>query len=816
MNQPYIRICPVCGAHNPLENASCSCGASLASVDFTLASSPSEPPETIATRDIAVVIETPPAGVTVCPHADCAQPNPPGLERCLYCNRPLHEQAASQPKQTAGMRHALPEALRADYRVLEEFPATGSEADLMLVESLSGGERLVAKLYRKGIAPNSELLARLSQNPTSHVVKLYKHGQSDGYAYELMEYCAHGTLRRLLDSGPLAGEMLRQLVMELAAAMGEIHAQRILHRDLKPENILLRSIDPLHLALTDFGISSLQQATQHFTTMAGTVKYAAPEAMTGVIDEKADWWSMGMILLEAATGRHPFADLSDPVISHHLATRPLDVRQIYDEPLRTLCRGLLLRDPKRRWSAGEVTRWLAGDAALHAPEDSEGPMLAVRPYHLGSAKCTTAAELATALALNWEDGSKDIRRGDIGDWLVQQLNDHNLARRLQDILDLRGVSDDYRLLRFLLAAAPGMPGVWRSKPLAPEAILAEARQAFGGDKEAQAWLDSIAAESVLEACREAGATEYQAIEQRWRDAWERFSALWEIAHHAEAAWRAVPKPIDGSMSSAYVNMDDVMYSRPLRLALPSRRSLNAKLLLALHDPSYVEMMHVEVLSSLAEISEYCPWFASIGDIAQLDPIGVLAAHQLLPLARNDVADEKKRLGGYHDNREQNIATIRDKLEANLRQILDTGKEPLNAQSVRLELHEGLTRFQETSRWATSLAYSEESYRKLLDFIARQLDRADDLISALNQLDTVEEYNAIFFQPYRLFLGAVILMTLFFLAAPWLALISGTGFAVFAALRVKAWKQAGKAVDDAFRAFARQTRALPRDTRTEGG
>jgi serine/threonine protein kinase len=82
--------------------------------------------------------------------------------------------------------------------------------------------------------------------------------------------------------------------------------------------------------------------------------------LTGVLDDKADWWALGMIALEAATGRHPFEGLSEQVINHHLATRSVDVRTVYDDRLRALCRGLLLRDPKRRWGGVEVARWLAG------------------------------------------------------------------------------------------------------------------------------------------------------------------------------------------------------------------------------------------------------------------------------------------------------------------------------------------------------------------------------------------------------------------------------------------------------------------------
>lgn len=807
MTQEYVRICPVCEASNPAGRSLCGCGASLAGVDFTLKTE--VPAVHVDSQDVSVaVLDAPPVGMVTCPHPDCAQPNPVGRERCLYCNRPLS--AAPPAEASAPARYTLPSVLREKYRLIEDFPAAGSEADLMLVESLQDGERLVAKLYRKGILPDSELLARLSQGAASHVVRLVKHGMSDGYAYELMEYCEHGTLRQLLDSGPLPSEGMRQMVAELAAAIGEIHAQRILYRDLKPENVLLRSRDPLRLALTDFGISSLQHATQHFTTLARTVKYAAPEALTGVLDEKADWWSLGMIVLEAASGRHPFEDLSEQVINHHLATRSIEVRQVFDDELRKLCRGLLLRDPKRRWGEEEVVRWLAGDESLQAPEDGAGPLLSVRPYRIGEAECTSTTELALALAKNWEDACKDIKRGTIGAWLEQQLNDQNLARKLLDILDLRGVSDDYRLLRFLLAAAPDMPGVWRGKALSRETILIAARQALADDKAAQAWLESMVNEQVLEAFRDAGASGYGELAQVWHDGWKRFCALWEIAHKAQEAWLSTPKSIDGETSSAYVDIDDVMYSRPLRLALPSRRSLNARLLLALNDPTLVDMMRVEVLAALGEISEYCPWFASVGDVSLLDPIGVLAARQLLPFARRDAADEKKRLGGYHDNREQNIASMRGRIETDLRLIIDAGKPSATDQTARIELTAAMARFHETCQRAMSLAYSEEDFRKLLEFIERQTDRALDLGEAFNQLDSVEEMNAIYLQPTRLALALGILAFVYVLAAPWIALIIAAAIASFGALRFAAWKAACKSVEDAFRAFVRQSRALLRD------
>lgn len=805
MNQEYVRVCPVCEAENAVDRSLCACGASLDSVDFSLKA---QAPEPDAQPAETATPQMPPAATLTCPHADCGQANPAGQERCLYCNRPLVAQTDA-PAQAGDARFTLPSALRRNYQVVEVFPATGSEADLALVES-GNGERRVAKLYRKGIRPDAELLSRLAD--ASHVVRQFEHGMSDGYAYELMEYCAHGTLRELLEAGPLHRESLRRLVSELAAALDEIHERQILHRDLKPENILLRAVEPLQLVLTDFGISSLQHATQHFTTLARTVKYGPPEALTGMLDEKADWWSMGMIVLEAATGRHPFEGLSEPVINHHLATRPIDVRTVFDDDLRKLCRGLLLRDPKRRWGGAEIARWLAGDASLEAPEDGEGAVAHVRPYRLGEAECTSPEELAPALATHWEEGCKDLKRGTIGAWLETQLNDFNLARKLRDILERRDLSDDYRLLCFILAAAPDMPGVWRGKPLGVEAVLAMAGKALADDKDAQAWLESIAEEDVLEAF---GAGELATLGQRWRNGWSRFGELWEIAHRAEEAWLALPKSADGDAASAYVDIDEVMYSRPLRLALPSRRSQNARLLLALHDPDFAEGVRAEVLAALGEIAEYCPWFAAVGDVARLDSAGLLAARQLLPFAKRDAEQEKKRRGDFHGNRELNIASVREEIEREVRQILEAGKQFTRDRSFAHELSGALAGFQVAASRAMGYGYTEDSYRRLLSLIENLSERGYALDQALNQLEHVEEVNAIFLHPYRLAIGLAILAFCYTLISPWAALAGGVAMAIYGAIRWNTATSTARAVDEALGAFARQARALPADTRPPG-
>jgi hypothetical protein len=104
--------------------------------------------------------------------------------------------------------------LRDDYRVIDAFPATGSEADLLLVEHIATGEQCVAKLYRKGLEPDLRLLNLLAHADGDYVVRLRAHGVSDGVAYEVQEYLQHGTLRQFLAAGPLPVADVRRIVKD--------------------------------------------------------------------------------------------------------------------------------------------------------------------------------------------------------------------------------------------------------------------------------------------------------------------------------------------------------------------------------------------------------------------------------------------------------------------------------------------------------------------------------------------------------------------------------------------------------------------------
>jgi len=288
----------------------------------------------------------------------------------------------------------------------------------------------IAKIYRHGIALNREVQRRLGNIPDLHKVKVIETGVSDTHAYELTEFCQHGSLRQWMQAnqGNVSTAQISLIVAELSQALSSVHAAGLLHRDLKPENILIRSLQPLDLILTDFGISSVLDATQKLTGMARTLSYAAPESISGVISAASDFWALGVIILEAALGFHPFKGLSEAVILHHLTTREFDLNTLPDQNLVKLLSGLFIRDPQKRWSHLDIQRWLAGDPSLPFPQNQHIATTFRQAYHLAQDVCHTNEQLAVALCRHWDDGIVDLTNGQLLHWFRDVQKDQNACR----------------------------------------------------------------------------------------------------------------------------------------------------------------------------------------------------------------------------------------------------------------------------------------------------------------------------------------------------------------------------------------------------
>ncbi|MFB4300700.1 protein kinase [Actinomadura sp. NTSP31] len=351
----------------------------------------------------------------------------------------------------------LPAALAERYRAVAELPVQGAESDLLLVRD-EQGERFVVKVFRRGYHADRDVWEKLPALDSPHVLRILETGHADGRDYEVAAYAPDGNLRALID-GPLPEETVTAVAAQLADGLAALHRAGIVHRDLKPENVLVLDREPLRLAIADFGLSRVLDASVVFASSSRTLAYAAPESLSGQVSPARDWWSLGMIVRECATGRAPFQGLSETVVVDHLATRPVSADDVPDTRLRLLCQGLLTRDPRRRWTGEQVSAWLDGgspEVAEEAPPTGAG-----LPFR--GDRYTRRDALARALVENWDHAAQYFfGRGESGeawrslrDWLADVPDDSRI-----DLVDghlATALAPDVKLLHLVLWLDPALP-----------------------------------------------------------------------------------------------------------------------------------------------------------------------------------------------------------------------------------------------------------------------------------------------------------------------------------------------------------------------
>ncbi|MFJ1546090.1 serine/threonine-protein kinase [Streptomyces sp. NPDC088246] len=520
----------------------------------------------------------------------------------------------------------LPTALADRFSVVGELPHQGREADVLRVRDESGQD-LVAKVYRSGVRVASGVWDRLRTLNSPHVVCMVEAGHSDGRDFELLEYLTGGSLEKSTGTEPV-DVPVAEAVRQVAEALTHLHGAGIVHGDLKPSNILLRSSDPLDLALADFGVSKSLDATSRFTQRVfGTVSYCSPEYLLGAqVSAPQDWWALGVIVRQLATGRLPFDGLSEHAVRHHLATRPIDVTDVADERLRLLCQGLLVRDPERRWGPSEVRSWLDGASPQVAESDRTAATFDAggrRPLAFKGVQYTEKTSLAQALATHWETAARRFfasmgtrenpsegwRR--LREWLAQFDDADDDIETLVELVDnhLTGSdTPDVKLLRLLRWLDPTMPPVYHGKRLLPQDLLALAQQASSVDdatsRAAQRLVGEIHTRNVLPllaGSREA--TQRTAdIDRRWDELIAEWSALSSSQFLPAPARKAVSEPD----------------AKPELLALAV-------------DPDRAQSLREQIETSATPARGQIGWFDDLlvtGD----DPVRLLAAARTLPTA----------------------------------------------------------------------------------------------------------------------------------------------------------------------------------------
>ena len=223
-----------------------------------------------------------------------------------------------------------------------------------------------------------------------NIVATYDTGEDDGVAYIVMELVEGATLRQAIDlHGALPPARAADIAAQVADALAAAHARGLVHRDVKPSNVLVQ-LDG-RVKVTDFGIAKAADQTGDELTRAGSVlgtaRYLAPEQLEGQpVDERADVYSLGLVLYEMLTGRAPFgADTEIATAVARLTTAPprlSDVRPDVAPGLAHVVDRALERNPADRWPNAAQMRDALTPFRVASPDrgaDATMPVALPRP-----------------------------------------------------------------------------------------------------------------------------------------------------------------------------------------------------------------------------------------------------------------------------------------------------------------------------------------------------------------------------------------------------------------------------------------------------
>jgi len=208
------------------------------------------------------------------------------------------------------------------YQLIEPLGA-GGMGEVWKAEDPRLGRTVAIKILSPKIAADHESILRMQREARTaaqlyhpNIATIHSIEEDDGRLFIVMEYVPGDSLAKLIHGGKLTELDVCRIGKGVAEALAEAHEKGIVHRDIKPDNII---VNGQRVKVLDFGVAkrvgfestiSADAATDFVTQqgmIVGTVFYMSPEQALGKqLDARSDFFSLGVVLYEAITGRQPF------------------------------------------------------------------------------------------------------------------------------------------------------------------------------------------------------------------------------------------------------------------------------------------------------------------------------------------------------------------------------------------------------------------------------------------------------------------------------------------------------------------------------
>lgn len=296
------------------------------------------------------------------------------------------------------------------YEVREQIGAGGFGAVYRARQSTVNRE-VAIKVIKPRYANNPEFIRRFESEAQlvarlehPHIVPLYDYWRVENAAYLVMRWVSGGSLRQMIDTkGACDPETAARLLDQIAAALAFAHRHQVIHRDLKPDNILLDEDGNAYLS--DFGIAkdllNVDTDGTQEGMIVGSPAYISPEQSRGdPITARSDIYSLGIVLYEILTGKHPFPGSSTITLMIKHRTMPLPPLEHLPPPISSTLDMVIQRatakeaDERYEDVLGLATAFRRAISKTDNTSDSTATQR-ITPLHIGDlhARLYTKAEL---------------------------------------------------------------------------------------------------------------------------------------------------------------------------------------------------------------------------------------------------------------------------------------------------------------------------------------------------------------------------------------------------------------------------------------
>jgi serine/threonine protein kinase len=197
-------------------------------------------------------------------------------------------------------------------------------------------------------------LAILGRVSHKHVIQFREFISDNTLLFVVTENCTGGDLLTwILDGRTTQSATLKRLFFEVCIGVQYLHHQGIAHNDLKPENVIIDANGTAKLI--DFGYAKTNTLAGD-DEKSGSLMYAAPELFTHgwYQTQKADIWSLGIVLYVMATASFPFGGRSDREISHQILKGHLSYPYEMDKQIMDFVKRMTKVNPNERPTIDEV------------------------------------------------------------------------------------------------------------------------------------------------------------------------------------------------------------------------------------------------------------------------------------------------------------------------------------------------------------------------------------------------------------------------------------------------------------------------------